>query len=240
MAELKPKIERIIEKHVSNEYIIGFSLLEELVPRNFKRLKYGITIGIKLDDKIMAGIKNGPTADYEQHYHDINTALNKIARDVRRMLKRQGNKAEIIRATIEPREEKKYPKYEKTLSVEFSHKIAATRSGLGWIGKSALFVSPKFGPQLRLVTILTDKELDTGQPVKSSICGHCDICVQKCPAQAIIGKNWSVGMEREDIYDAHKCRSTAKELAQNRIGKDEVICGICIAVCPIGKKMDIE
>jgi epoxyqueuosine reductase QueG len=238
MAELKPRIERIIQKHVPNDYLIGFSQVEGLVPKKFKRLNYGITIAIKLDDRIIAGIKNGPTADYEQHYHDINSVLNKIARDVRRMLIRGGNKAEIIKATIEPREEKKYPKYEKTLSVEFSHKIAATRSGLGWIGKSALFVSPKFGPQLRLVTILTDKVLDTGQPVKGSICGHCDICVKSCPAQAISGKNWAVGMQREDIYDAHKCRITAKKLAQQRIGKDEVICGICIAVCPIGKKVE--
>ena len=238
MTDLKPKIERIIQKHVTNEYLIGFSHLEGLVPKKFKRLNYGITIGIKLDDKIIAGIKNGPTADYEQHYHDINTALDKIAKDVRRMLRRQGNKAEIIKATIEPEEEKKYPKYEKTLSVEFSHKTAATRSGLGWIGKSALFVSPKFGPRTRLVTILTDKELDTGQPVKTSLCGHCNICVKRCPAQAILDKNWSVGMTREDIYEAHKCRKTAKELAQHRLGIDEVICGICIAVCPIGTKVE--
>lgn len=236
MSNLDSRIERIVQRHVSNEHLVGFSYLEGLLPKKFKRLNYGITIGIKLDDRIIDNIKDGPTVEYAKHYGYVNNVLNKIAKDVRRMLRRQGNIAEIIKATIEAGEEKKYPKYMKTLSVEFPHKTAATRSGLGWIGKTALFVSTKFGPRVRLVTVLTNKELKTGQPVKNSLCGHCDICVKKCPAHASSGKNWSVDMQREDFFDAHSCRKTAKELAMKRIEMDKVICGICVAVCPLGKK----
>lgn len=238
MSELKQKIEEIIKGHISpsNKYIIGFSHLEGLVPKKFKGLDYGITIGLKLDDSIIEGIKGGPTSEYAEHYDEVNNTLNTIARDVRKMLRRKKNKAEFIMATLETEDEKKYPNYKKTLSVDFPHKTAATRSGLGWIGKTALFVSWEFGPRIRLVTVLTNKKLSVGQPVVDSLCGKCDICVKKCPAHAANGKNWSSGMRREDFFDAFKCRSTAKEMTKGRIGIDDAICGICIAVCPIGIK----
>lgn len=240
MLKLKSKIEEIIQSHVasSNKYIIGFSYLKGLLPKIYEHLDYGITIGIKLDDLIIDNIIDGPTVEYVEHYNRVNTTLNKIALDVKKMLREIGNKAEIIKATIEPGEEKKYPNYVKTLSVNFPHKTAATRSGLGWIGKSALFVSKEFGPRIRLVTVLTNQKLNVGQPIDNSLCRDCDICVRKCPAQASNGKSWLVGMRREDFFDAFKCRNTAKEIAKLRIGIDEPICGICIAVCPVGKMID--
>jgi epoxyqueuosine reductase QueG len=166
----------------------------------------------------------------------INSILNDIAKDIRRMLKRKGNEAEMIKSTLSEKDEKKYPDYYETLSVEFSHKTAATRSGLGWIGKSALFVSPRFGPRVRLVTVLTDFVLSPGIPVKSSLCGACEICVKKCPAQAIFGENWVPSMSREDFYDAYKCREKANELTRLHVGQNDTICGICVAVCPLGMK----
>lgn len=238
MSELKQKIEKIIKGHTtpSDRYMVGFSYLEGLVPKKFEGLDYGITIGLKLDESVIDGIKCGPTPEYAQHYADVNATLNKIAKDLRGRLKRQGYSSEVIEATLTTRQEKKYPNYLKTLSVDFPHKTAATRSGLGWIGKTALFISYEFGPRVRLVTVLTNRKLETGKPVKDSLCGHCDICVKRCPANASYGKNWSVDMRREDIYDAHKCRSKAKELTQKNIGEADIVCGICVAVCPIGIK----
>lgn len=240
MSKVKSKIEAIIRSHLtsSNRHTIGFSHLDGLLPKIFETLDYGITIGIKLDDSIVEDIKEGPTVEYLEHYTKLNTTLNKIALDVKEMLNEDGNKSEIIKATIKPGEEKKYQNYIKTLSVDFPHKTAATRSGLGWIGKSALFISKEFGPRIRLVTVLTERKLNVGQPIDESQCGSCDICVRKCPAQAPSGKPWSVGMLREDFFDAFKCRRTAKEMAKHRIGVDDAICGICIAVCPIGNMID--
>jgi epoxyqueuosine reductase QueG len=37
-----------------------------------------------------------------------------------------------------------------------SHKMVATRAGLGWIGKTDLFVSNKYGPRVRLASIRID------------------------------------------------------------------------------------
>jgi epoxyqueuosine reductase QueG len=236
--DINQKISRIIEKHTSNEYIIGYSYLEGLVPKKYEDLVYGISIGIKLDDKIIDGITNGPTVKYAIHYNEINSTLNDIGKDIRRMLKRKGYKAGMIKSTLSEKEEKQYPDYHKTLSVEFSHKTAATRSGMGWIGKSALFISPHFGPRVRLVTVFTDHILPRGIPVKSSLCGACGICVKKCPAQAISGKNWNPSMSREDFYDAHNCREKANELTELHVGHNDTICGICVAVCPLGKKRE--
>ncbi|UCE75456.1 MAG: epoxyqueuosine reductase [Methanomassiliicoccales archaeon] len=234
MSKIRSEIEGIVRDCVSKEYIIGFSYLEGLLPKKYESLVYGITIGIKLDDKIIDKIVKGPTLEYARHYNRTNNTLNKVALEVKNILTGHRRKAAIIKSTLDTKEEKNYPNYYETLSVDFSHKTAATRSGLGWIGKTALFVSPRYGPRMRLVTVLTSQKMETGQPVKKSLCGDCDICVKKCPAQASNGRLWSVDMQREDFFDAFSCRSTAKELTKKRLKKDDALCGICVAVCPIG------
>lgn len=236
MSELKSKIEKIIHMHIdpNTGYIIGFSNLKGLLPEKYEGLNYGITIGLRLNDSIIDNIYEGPTPEYKQHYHDVNALLNNIAVDVKKLMVEMGNMAEFIKSTLEWEDEKTIPDYYETLAVEFPHKTAATRSGLGWIGKTDLLISHDFGPRIRLVTILTDRELETGIPVEESQCGECVICVDKCPADAATGKSWSAGMQRKELYDAYKCRIKAKELAKARIGLDEAICGICVAVCPKG------
>jgi epoxyqueuosine reductase QueG len=235
MTDLTPEIEKIIKKHTKRDYILGFSYLEGLVPKKYKGLDYGITMGIKLDDKIMDKIKGGPTLEYLNLYKETNSTLNKIAKDVKKLINGHRRRAEIIKSTLGRGEEKTFPDYYDTLSVDFSHKMAATRSGLGWIGKTALFVNGRYGPRLRLVTILTTMKFETGEPVKTSLCGQCDICVNRCPAGAANGKLWSPNLERDDFFNAHACRNKAKELSKTRLKKNETVCGICVAVCPLGE-----
>jgi len=103
----------------------------------------------------------------------------------------------------------------KTLVTKFQHKTAATRAGLGWIGKSALLITEKYGSAVRLATVLTDVEFEAGEPIDNSRCGNCDRCVEKCPAMAIVGRNWTAGMERERIVDAFKCCDNAKKMSKN-------------------------
>jgi epoxyqueuosine reductase QueG len=236
MLDLKPEIEKIIKKRTKREYILGYSYLEGLVPKKYKSLVYGITVGIRLDDKIINNIAGGPTLAYFKHYNNINSTLNKIAFDIKDLINDHRRRAEVIKATMEGSDEEKYPNYLKTLSVEFPHKTAATRAGLGWIGKTALFVSWKYGPRVRLVTVLTTSKFETGEAVKSSLCGDCDICVRRCPAGAANGKLWSPNIKRDEFYNAHACRSKAKELTRTLLGKKKTVCGICMAVCPLGGK----
>ncbi|MCP4707267.1 MAG: epoxyqueuosine reductase, partial [Planctomycetes bacterium] len=122
-----------------------------------------------------------------------------------------------------------------TLRANFSHKTAATRAGLGWIGKSALLITKKYGAAVRLGTVLTDAELETGEPIDQSQCGECRGCQEHCPAGAILGKNWEAGMAREAFYDAFTCCEKAVQLCK-RQNLEATICGICINVCPWTQK----
>jgi len=65
----------------------------------------------------------------------------------------------------------------------FSHKLAAHLAGLGWIGKSALLITPEHGPRVRWGTVLTDAPLEAGTPM-DDMCRDCDECVEGCPAHA--------------------------------------------------------
>lgn len=113
------------------------------------------------------------------------------------------------------------------------HKTCATRSGLGWIGKSALLVTREFGPAVRLSSVLTDAPFESlGQPVNSSQCGGCTRCQEQCPGRAIQGALWNVKVEREALVDVEACRKAARALALERVGKEITLCGKCIEVCP--------
>lgn len=124
---------------------------------------------------------------------------------------------------------------EETRITLLPHKTVATRAGLGWIGKCALLVTPEYGSAVRISSVLTDAPIETASPIDSSRCGTCTICQEACPAQAVRGKLWSAGMQRNEIYDAFECRKTAKERAA-KIGVNETLCGLCILVCPWTKK----
>lgn len=49
---------------------------------------------------------------------------------------------------------------EISLLAPFSFKYAAVQAGLGWIGKSGVLVTRKFGPRVRLAAILIDYPLE--------------------------------------------------------------------------------
>lgn len=127
-------------------------------------------------------------------------------------------------------------KYAVSLRTDLSHKMVATRAGLGWIGKTALFISERFGPRLRLVTILTTTPIRYGRtPVNHSLCGACRLCVEACPASAATGQLWDFTLDRDIFFNAHKCREMCHEFGKSRLHEDARICGICISVCPVGK-----
>ena len=43
-------------------------------------------------------------------------------------------------------------------------------------------------------------------------------------------------VHRDSFFDAYKCREKCAELAKQKLNIDKRICGICVSVCPIGKK----
>jgi epoxyqueuosine reductase QueG len=230
-------IKEIIESKLdeSRQFIYGFADLRGLVKGKYADYPYGIVIGRRLDDAIIDTIVDGPTGAYYAYFKEINRLLSRLSTNIADEIREEGIATIPIEPTLHEKQVNKA--YLKTLSVDISHKMLATRAGLGWIGKTALFISKKFGPRLRLVSILTNVPLaPLGKPVNESKCGNCDLCVEKCPAQAATNRLWQAGMPREKIFDAFKCRVTCKQLARERLNIDARVCGVCIAICPIGQR----
>lgn len=215
--------------HVLDRHAIGHVLLTKEVdawgvaandPRLPGAPDYPVAISIlmRLDPLVVRGILHGPTRDYHQEYLRVNAALDDATETLADVLTAHGRRAERVPAT-----------YGGTNGhTTFPHKTAATSAGLGWIGKTALFVSPQFGPAVRLATVFTDLGLPAGEPVTESACGSCRACVDACPAGCGRDVLWRPGMAREALFDAAACRHHMTTFTD----VEAEICGICIAACP--------
>jgi len=174
----------------------------------------------------MAGIRCGPNQAYADEYAGVNVLINDLAEKLAAEIRARGFRAKPLAAS------------ERTDSVnikgDFPHKTAATRAGLGWIGRHCQLITRKYGSWIRLGTVFTDMTFPCGPPVERSFCGRCTRCVVACPAGALKGKAWYPGLPREDILDVQACDSWKKEhYFQYHRGHT---CGICSAVCPYGLK----
>jgi epoxyqueuosine reductase len=230
------KIDELVRKFLipSKNYIYGFSDLTGLLDKKFTGFNYGISIGKKLDSGIVDQVINGPTMEYYEHYRQVNVDLAGLASDISAVLNKNEIETFNISPTVSTSELDSI--YYKTLRTDLSHKMVATRAGLGWIGKTDLFISKESGPRLRLVSILINVPVKSkSKPVNISRCGNCRLCVDICPAKAANGNLWDITVDREDFFDAFKCRNQCAEFGRTKLGTDARICGICVAVCPIGQ-----
>lgn len=235
-------IEQILKSLLvpSTDYIYGFANLSGLLTDEFKDYPFGISIGKHLDDTIVDSIEKGPTLEYYNHYNDVNTELKNLSESICNELRKENIHCISIIPTI-PTFNGEFKPYLKTLRYKISHKMIATRAGLGWIGKTDLFVSNDFGPRVRLVSILIDSPVEvTRKTIDKSRCGKCDLCVRICPAQSANGILWDINTDRDVFFDAYKCRKKCGELAKSMLNKNIRICGICVSVCPLGKMNKAE
>ena len=117
---------------------------------------------------------------------------------------------------------------------ELPQKTLATLSGLGWIGRSTLLVTPTHGPRVRPGALLTDMPFEIDSPIVQSKCGNCRACVDVCPVGAIKGNLWSQTTPRNELLDVSRCYnhlwSTKATLGRRQL------CGLCLKVCPVGQE----
>ena len=111
----------------------------------------------------------------------------------------------------------------------FFHKLAAHLAGLGWIGKSALLITPEHGPRVRWGTVLTDAPLEAGTPM-DEMCRDCDECVKGCPAHAFTGQAFDQPRPRSEIFAAEACYRYLRERETLHRA-----CGMCVYICPFGR-----
>ena len=120
----------------------------------------------------------------------------------------------------------------ETLTAGFPNKLAATRAGLGWIGKNCLLVTEEYGPRVRLATILIDADVPCAVPITESRCGDCRVCVDACPYGCLTGADWVPGMSRDEIFDAFHCWTERNRFTESVGYRDS--CGHCLLSCPRG------
>ncbi len=204
--------------------IIGFCALPSPPLSNMPALRYAVSLGVKLSDSVLSTIDNAPSFVYFQHYRTANALLDNIAFRLTRTLEAEGYAALPVAAS---QSLGKNNPYQGVLP----HKTAAVLSGLGFVGKSGLFLSSQFGSKVRLATVLTDAPLQAELPVIENGCGSCEACKNACPAGAIFGELPSINGERN--FDPEKCSRFMKEHFQD-VGRGSV-CGVCIKVCPKNK-----
>lgn len=204
---------------------VGFALIDEETSEKItgsSDFKYAVSIVVKLSDAVIDSISNAPTHIYFHHYRTVNTHIDNVLLRIGKMIEKLGGRYLPVAASQSI----------SSYSGFFQHKTAARLAGLGGIGKSGLFISSKYGPRVRLGTLLTDLPLPTDTPFDSDICGNCDVCVKLCPAMAISSSPFNLD-NPDNTLDRHACSEYMKKNFQH-IGRG-VVCGICVKNCPKGK-----
>ncbi len=232
---MKQSMHSLLEERLNpSVYDFGFADLTGLLPGKFAACAGGISIIRRLDDAIIDGIADGPTEEYLEHYNRVNAELNALVQSIAVDISDGTRVILPVKATLEEHELSET--YIRTLTYDISHKMIATRSGLGWIGKTDLLVSRRFGPRVRLASILTDMPLEPlASPIDESRCGSCSLCVDACPAGAASGDPWSAGIHRDRYFNAFKCRDYCRSISKDRLNRAISLCGKCVHICPQGR-----
>lgn len=132
-------------------------------------------------------------------------------------------------------------------------KDAAVMAGLGCIGKNNLFVTPEYGPRVRLRAILLDAALTASGAMEFNPCKDCDMpCRTVCPQAAFqkkIYRNEELRLDelpgRSGVYDRRLCNqqmemdiSSCEKITVKELDKPVKLvkyCRLCEFACPVGK-----
>ena len=161
--------------------------------------------------------------EYTNLFFVLNSMLNTMAFKVSRYLESQGYRSIPIPAA--------YPRVNKELCGILSHRHAAVQAGLGEMALNNMLTTPQFGSRVRLVTIVTEADLEPDQPFEKKLCMNkreeCELaCVRNCPVHAI---------SEEGVIDKTKCLHYQEQIMPWSAA--ELRCGVCIASCPIGERI---
>lgn len=226
LMDLSQKLRNYLLSNGATE--VGFADITNFSPK--KELNIGVIFYITYPKEIIKNMQNAPTPEYLEELISLNARLDALGMKCEEFLIEKGYNA--------------YAQTKKRLGTDFGefnsfelpHKTIATRAGLGWIGKSALFTTKDYGSALRLSSVLTDAPLDIGTPILKSKCGKCMECRDACLGGAISGENWNYKLKRNEFYDDKKCEKYALKVSEENLGKADTVCGKCIFACPHTQK----
>ena len=142
----------------------------------------------------------------------------------------------------------------KELAGYLNQIIMGSVAGIGFIGKNGLLINELYGSRMMLGSVLTNANLpaiNKPESTKIDCPSDCNICIDKCPVNAIIPKERRVKIMKCLSYTA-KAHSLPKiKFFLQRLLKPEAsirllnlttfdentyhICSLCVSECPYGK-----
>jgi len=118
-----------------------------------------------------------------------------------------------------------------------NEKLAATKCGLGVIGRNSLFIDDEYGSFVFLGSILTDAIVET-TTIKIKNCIDCGKCVTACPNNAILEK----GIDRFKCLSGISQKKKKTDEEKLLLKQHNIVwgCDICQNVCPINHNSKIS
>lgn len=203
--------------------LVSFGDISEVDAESRLNLQYGICIAIAL--KVFPSSNAVPSYEYYKEYKAVSRQLREISFSLEAKIKQMGYEAYSL--------SRNHQNDQYITALPF--KTLATRSGMGWIGKSGTLITKEYGNAVRLNVVITNMPFEVSEPINVSYCGSCVECVNHCPAGAIIGNNWSLSVERNNLLDPFACKAMVIQRGK-AFDVTDGSCGICISVCPWTKR----
>ncbi len=198
--------------HRKGATVVGFAAVNEALADEISHLVMAVSIGVD---------------------RNLNEDTLKLLADLQKTTERFLRKRGYKFLSIPPDSDRINGTFVSKLYQLFSHKVAATCAGIGWVGRNGLLISPDYGPRLSLATVLTDAPIEPDVAYEECMCENCNLCVEHCPSNALTGEDWSREKPFPTIINFCKCR-THKENSRAVNGRPN--CGLCINICPHGRK----
>ena len=136
-----------------------------------------------------------------------------------------------VRERLIPEIRRRFGEKETAYSYRLALKELAVISGLGKLGKNALFFSNKLGFNCKIDSVLFrsyfddyDQCLDSKESPRLDSCRHCNICLEKCPVKAI--RDYKL----EDWVACDRLITPQWENPDN-------MCRACISECPASNRI---
>jgi len=113
----------------------------------------------------------------------------------------------------------------------FIERAWAEISGLGFIGKNAVVISPGDSSFFFLAMMLCNQELIPDAPIQKDHCGRCKRCLVQCPTDAFIGAS-QLDARRCISYLTIEHRGIIPDALKEKMGNWLFGCDVCQDVCP--------